>query len=259
MTFANPENPDKINQETYSNDAKARRVRPVDETGTDYDSSNPIPTSIEGSVGGVQVSKPLDFTAFDLNAAAFSETTNISVDFTFDSVLLKFSTAESKIVTITSVKGIKFYESTTTSQSLLIPFGRLIDADDNVTVEVTQFSSPGTMDCTLITGNATSTLVGEPSLRAVSDNPEVFEDDDFVTGDSPVSLDVNAALSRNGKHFMVWNDGPGDFTVATSTDGAVFGGEHTMKSGETYNIENISIDTIRIIWVADSAYRVVVI
>ncbi len=32
-----------------------------------------------------------------------------------------------------------------------------------------------------------------------------------------------------------------------------------MNSGETYAISDMSLDTIRITWVADSAYRVVVI
>lgn len=86
--------------------------------------------------------------------------------------------------------------------------------------------------------------------------PVIFEDTSFVVGDSPITLDVNAALERNATEFAIQDDGSGDFTVALSTDGSVFGSEKTVKSGETYAIDNISIDSIRITHVADSAYRV---
>ena len=95
--------------------------------------------------------------------------------------------------------------------------------------------------------------------NAVIDTPKIFEDTSFVLGDSPATLDVNAALGRNATEFTVINDGAGDFTVSISNDGVAFGDEHTMKNGETYSIENISVDSIRITHVADSAYRVVAI
>ena len=109
--------------------------------------------------------------------------------------------------------------------------------------------------------NVVQVTGGDPvvTISPVADNPEVFEDSNFVTGDSPANLDVNASLGRNANQVIVWNDGPGDFTVSASTDGAVFGGAHTMKQGEVYSLSNISIDTIRISWVSKSAYRVVAI
>jgi len=91
------------------------------------------------------------------------------------------------------------------------------------------------------------------------DTPETFIDTSFVVGDSPVTLDCNAALGRNATEFLVFNDGGGDFTVSISNDGAAFGDEHTVKNGETYGFLNISVDSIRITHVADSAYRVVVL
>ncbi len=90
-------------------------------------------------------------------------------------------------------------------------------------------------------------------------NPQTFEDTNFVTGSSPATLDVNAALGRNATQFTLINDGAGNFTVALSNDGAAFGDEHTVKNGEVYSLDRYSLDTIRITWVADSAYRVVVI
>lgn len=89
------------------------------------------------------------------------------------------------------------------------------------------------------------------------DTPVTFENTNFVEEDSPAILDINAVLGRNATEFSVINDGAGNFTVAISNDGSVFGDEHTMKNGETYAISNISIDSIRITRVADSAYRVI--
>ncbi len=93
----------------------------------------------------------------------------------------------------------------------------------------------------------------------ITDNPEPFEDTNFVVGDSPVLLDVVVALGRTGTRGYIINDGPGDFTVSFSFDGAIFGGEHTLKSGEILLFKNNTTDTIRITHVTDSAYRVSVI
>jgi uncharacterized protein YdeI (BOF family) len=85
-----------------------------------------------------------------------------------------------------------------------------------------------------------------------------YEDTSFVTGDSPVVLDVNTDLSRNGRDGYVANDGSGNFTVEISDDGSSYGGVHTIKEGEVLRIKGMDIDKIRISWVADSAYRVFV-
>lgn len=103
---------------------------------------------------------------------------------------------------------------------------------------------------------ATPVIISEAS---VSDTPETFEDTSFVTGDSPVVLDCNTALGRNGTQGYIINDGAGDFTVSFSTNGSTFGDESTLKENEILNFKNISVDSIRITWVADSAYRVSII
>lgn len=97
------------------------------------------------------------------------------------------------------------------------------------------------------------------AFKAVIDTPEIFEDTNFVVGDSPVTLDCNDALGRNATQFEIINDGPGNFTVSISNDGAAFGDEATVKQQEVYAISNISVDSIRITYVDDSAYRVRVI
>lgn len=102
-----------------------------------------------------------------------------------------------------------------------------------------------------------STSQGTDNLIPRSSTPVTFEDTSFLSGDSPATLDVNTALGTNGSEFTVINDGAGNFTVSISNDGAVFGDEHTMKNGDTYSLERISLDSIRITHVADSAYRVI--
>lgn len=89
------------------------------------------------------------------------------------------------------------------------------------------------------------------------DNLEVFEDVSFVTGDSPVTHNLNAVLGRNAQDVSITNDGPGDMLVATSTDGTVFGGDATRKASETLVLERRNIHSVRITWVSNSSYRVV--
>jgi len=78
----------------------------------------------------------------------------------------------------------------------------------------------------------------------------------FVVGDSPVTIDVNAGLGMNGNKGWLTNDGAGDFTLAISKVGTpTYGGEITLKNGETFSFDGLDVDQFRITWVADSAYR----
>ena len=86
-----------------------------------------------------------------------------------------------------------------------------------------------------------------------------YEDASFVTGDSPRTLDVNTDLGRNSKDGYIICDGEGDFTVEISNNGTDFGGIHTMKKGDVLDLEGVDVDKIRVTWIADSAYRILVI
>ncbi len=85
-----------------------------------------------------------------------------------------------------------------------------------------------------------------------------YEDTSFVTGDSPVVLDINTDLGRNARDGYVVNDGDGNFTFEVSDDGDNYGGVHTMKKDETVTLKGMDIDKVRITWVSNSAYRVFV-
>ena len=237
----------------------------ADNTQTRVTASNGLP--IQNQSGGsitvdgvpaLTVTNAIDSTAFDLNAAAFNATSAITNDYVLNSIKFNFSTTESKTITVTGPDGTKIYEDTNTNQSVSLGDIQIaFNASENFTVDVTQFSSAGTMDCIAVVTEGSSTLGGNPTLASVDDTFVISEDTNFVTGDSPASFDVNTALGRNGTQFTVWNDGPGDFTVAVSNDGATFSGEHTMKSGESFSMNDVVTDTIRITWVANSAYRIV--
>jgi len=184
-------------------------VQLQDNDGNDYDSSNPLEVS-----GGEEVTNAIDKIAFNLNAAAFSETTNISNDYIFDSVLLNFSTTESKTITITGFDGTILLGGTvdTTSQNLLrnttkqhfnLIFQQAFNAGDNITVAVTQFTSSGTMDCILKVKQGTTPLVGVPVLGA-GDN--VIGKVKIVDEGGTATLDVV---------------GDGETVVVENTDGKV--------------------------------------
>ena len=105
-----------------------------------------------------------------------------------------------------------------------------------------------------------SIITGTDNLIPIPDAPEQFEDTAFVSGDSPVTLDLNTVLGRNAEKVSILNDGAGSFKVELSTDGAAFGAQFTLKSGEEYPFtKNISVDSVRITHISDSAYRVLFI
>ena len=118
----------------------------------------------------------------------------------------------------------------------------------------------------MVTPKSSSTLGPfQKDPNAVSDTDTTrgrsvsYEDTSFVTGDSPVVLDINSDLSRNGRDGYIVNDGNGNFTVEISDNGTDYDGAHTLKESEVLNLKGLDIDKIRITWVANSAYRVFVI
>jgi len=85
-----------------------------------------------------------------------------------------------------------------------------------------------------------------------------YEDASFVTGDSPVVLDVYSDLGRVGHEGYILNDGAGNILVELSTDGVNYGGSHMLKWGERLSLDNLKINRIRLTWQENSSYRVLV-
>jgi len=106
--------------------------------------------AIGSSSSSVVITKAISETGYDLNTAAFSETTNISSDFILDNIEFNFSTEEEKTITITSSEGTVIWSDTNTNTSVFLSNMNIgIKGGDNLTVDVTQFNSAGTMDCVL--------------------------------------------------------------------------------------------------------------
>lgn len=86
-----------------------------------------------------------------------------------------------------------------------------------------------------------------------------YEDELFETGESPRTLDINTDLSKNGHDGYIMNDGPGKLKAQYSNDGVDFGGIHTIKPGEAQGLGKLDIAKIKLIWVANTAYRILVV
>ncbi len=97
------------------------------------------------------------------------------------------------------------------------------------------------------------------SFIGVNKRTYSYEESSFVTGDSPVVHDVETDLGRTGIDGYIVNDGDGDFKVEISNDGNLYGGVHTVKKREKLSLQGLSVSSIRITWVSDSSYRIMVI
>lgn len=86
-----------------------------------------------------------------------------------------------------------------------------------------------------------------------------YEDTSFVTGESPRVLDVLTDLGRNAHDGYIVNDGDGDVKVEISDDGTSWGGQHTLKKDEWLPLFMLDIAKIRLTWVADCGYRIMVV
>jgi secreted trypsin-like serine protease len=150
----------------------------------------------------------------------------------------------------------------------------VIDTPDTINVEVANTSPPlnvtfpSTQDVNVLSMPASTTvavasvpsnLTTVPSKPFILGRTATFEDASFVTGDSPATHDVNAALGRNAHDGYLVNDGAGNLTYQISNDGTNYGGAHTLKKDETVKLTGLDISKIKITWSADTAYRIMVI
>ena len=95
-----------------------------------------------------------------------------------------------------------------------------------------------------------------PDAQTTRGRSVSYEDTSFLVGDSPVVLDVNTDLARNGRDGYIAVDGLGSISVEISDNGVDFGGVHIVKNGEILGLTGVDIDSIRLTWISDSAYRV---
>jgi hypothetical protein len=157
------------------------------------------------------ITNAIDSTAYDLNAAAFSETTAITDDFSLDSIELNFSTAEAKTITVTSADGTILWGGDvdqtaanqgylSTAKNIYLDFNqRSFKGGDNITVDVTQFGSAGTMDCVLKTKTGSNSLLGTPSVKVVDSSGNVYED--VILSKCMPTVDIDHFFTHAGATF----------------------------------------------------------
>lgn len=100
-----------------------------------------------------------------------------------------------------------------------------------------------------------------PSKISIGDEKltYAYEDTLFETGDSPRVLDVSTDLGRTSIDGYIVNDGTGDIKIELSNDGTNYGGQHTLQCGDKLILTGITVSKIRLTWVSDTGYRVLVI
>lgn len=146
------------------------------------------------------ITNAIDSPAYDLNAAAFSEVTSITNDYQLSNILLNFSTAEAKTITITGPDGTILWGGSvdtsasnlgynTTKKHFNLDFNDIgFNASENITVAVTQFSSAGIMDCIVKIKQGSNTLAGDPVVQG---------EDQILGGNQPLPVD------RSGRYIPI--------------------------------------------------------
>lgn len=132
-------------------------------------SGDPLPVSgvvsitgggSSGTIEAVVVEHAIDTSDYDLNSSAFSFSTNIIYDYILDSLELNFTSEAFKTVTISSSDGTILWGGSldtslnnlgynTPAKSINLLFNQAFNANENITVGVTQTTIPCLMDCVL--------------------------------------------------------------------------------------------------------------
>lgn len=67
---------------------------------------------------------------------------------------------------------------------------------------------------------------------------------------------TNSTPQRRAHYGYLINDGPGDLQVLWSVDGATYGGVHTVKIGEQISFDGFTVKTLKLRWLTDTSYRI---
>lgn len=163
-------------------------------------SDTTINPATEETLGQIvqSVDNAIDSTSFDLNAGAFSSTTNITNDYILDNIELNFSTPETKTITVTSHDGTILFGGSvdtgvdnlgrnSTAKNVVLGFGRAFNTGENITVAVTQTSGACSLDVILKVIQGNNAIGGNPVLGAGSNVVGITQDFFFeiVKGNVP--------------------------------------------------------------------------
>lgn len=101
------------------------------------------------------------------------------------------------------------------------------------------------------------TLINQSQYDTPKEKTYSSFDTSFTTGDSPTTLDINSTLSRNAIEGYIVNNGPGRLTYQISEDGTNYDSSINLEPQRGHNLRAISMDSIKVTWVADTSYEVV--
>ena len=76
----------------------------------------------------------------------------------------------------------------------------------------------------------------------------------FVTGDSPITHDIDTKLSGNGIEGFIQNLGANAMTYTMSSNGIAFSDAIYLPAGDTHQFRGESIKVIKTQWIADTGY-----
>jgi len=99
-----------------------------------------------------------------------------------------------------------------------------------------------------------ATLQNILNSQAIVSNSVSYNDDNFIAGDSPATHDINTDLGRNATSYSIANTGLNDLQVEISHDGVAWTTAITLPPNGSMNEDKISIDSIRVTWVANTSY-----
>jgi hypothetical protein len=117
-------------------------------------------------------------------------------------------------------------------------------------------TSTASIASAMTTANARLLAIASGTL-VVSSFGYASESTSFTTAaGSPIYFTPATTLNYNCTKGMIANDGAGNISVSLSFDGTNYMGNMTMKSGEVLPLDGLSVNKVRITYVADSAYRV---
>jgi hypothetical protein len=82
-------------------------------------------------------------------------------------------------------------------------------------------------------------------------------DSSFVSGDSPATHNLKAALGHASLDWFIINDGAADIQVQISSDGLSYADTITVKAGENWDMMGRIAAIVKVLYTgSNSAYRI---
>ena len=157
---------------TDNGDGTASQVATVNQgsatTGTPWPVSVATGTISVTNIAALAVINAIDVANYNLQSAAFTQTTNLTLDYLLSRLELAFTTSASRTITVTAVgNGTVLWQQTNTNLSVEVEFDNpAFDAANQINVAITQTASPCLVDVRLAVQEGSSMLGGNPVLGA---------------------------------------------------------------------------------------------